>query len=231
MMNRAGSHAGGLFLVLAVCLSVSGSAEAGGLYLQVHGGLATVNLDDVNDAVDSVNQDAGGDYLDNIGRGWDAGLTVGYDITRNLGLGLGYARLWASSEYSADGTSVIFDMPADYFEITLDYLPAETDGIRVGAGSDVGMLSSAASWAVTDPFGDERKLSFDGLGFLFAGYVIVDAPLADNWSVYGQGGFRHAIINKVKIDGEIVYNPDSLDDKLRFNYSGVFLRLGVTFRP
>lgn len=231
MMNRTFPLLHVAMLVVGSCLLMAGGVQAEGLYLQGHGGFTTLNLDDVNDAIDSINQAGGDDYLDNFGTGWEAGLTVGYDITRDLGLGLGYARLWAASEYSADGASVVFDMPADLIEITLDYLPASEGSIRVGAGTDVGMVNSAASWAVTDPLGEEIKLSFDGLGFLFAGYVIVDATLADKWSVYGEGGFRHAVINELKVDDKTVYNPDSLDDKLRFNYSGAFLRVGVTFRP
>ena len=221
-----------LTMVIATCLAVAPPARAEGIYLQVHGGFSTLNLDDVNDAVDAINDAAGAQYLDNLTTGWEAGFTVGYDITRNLGLGVGYARITASSEYSRDGGLIAFDRPADLFEITLDYLPDDGRSVRVGAGADVGMVSSAAALRYSDPVVfEEEEDSFDGLGFLFAGYAIVDAGLSDQWSIYGQGGFRHAIIGEVKVDGDTVYNPDSLDDKLRLNYSGVFLRVGMKFRP
>ena len=206
-------------------------ARADGLYLQIHGGLTTLNLDDVNDAVDAVNEAGGAAVLDHFNSGWEAGVTVGYAITRNLNLGLGYARLWTSTEYAEGSSQVKFDMPAAFYEITLDYLPADDRRVRVGAGCDVGAVDTGATWTLNDPEADDFALEFDGLGFLFAGYAIVDAALADRWSLFGQGGFRHANVGEVKVDDQTIYNPDSLDDKLRFNYSGVFLRVGVTFRP
>jgi hypothetical protein len=219
--------------VFAVCLMVCGPAHAEGFYLQAHGGISTLNLDDVNTQIDILNEGfPAGEQLDHINSGWDAGLTVGYSINGNLDLGLGYSRLFAGSEFSEDSYLVALDVPADLYEITLDYLPPSESRFRVGAGLDIGAVRSAASFEVSDPvIFESRTVDFKGVGFLFAGYGIVDASLAGKWSIYGEGGFRHALINELKVDGETVYNPDSLDDKLRFNYSGIFLRVGVTFRP
>ena len=76
----------------------------------------------------------------------------------------------------------------------------------------------------------ELKSDFEGAGFLFAGYGIADVPVTSRWSLFGQVGFRHAVINEVQVEGKTVYNPDSLDDKLRINYSGLVLRAGVKFQ-
>jgi hypothetical protein len=220
-----------LIMVVAACLVSAGPVQAGRIFFQAHGGFSSFNLDDVNDSIDVINGMAGGKYLDHISTGWDAGLHVGYVLTAELQLGMGFARLWGSSGLSRGGYLVEYDMPADLYEISLDFLPVSERRIRVGAGATLGMIKSAATLLVTDPEESDRLDSFSGAGFHFAGYAIAEASVARAWSLFGQGGFRHAMINQLKVDGEIVYNPDSVDDKLRFNYSGFFLRLGIKFQP
>lgn len=220
-----------IFLTAVFCLLGSGPAAAGRFYVQVHGGVTTLNLDDVNDAIDRTNAEIGTEAMDNISWGPEAGLAVGYVLTRELGVGLGYARLFADSEISQDGYLVSFDLPADLFEITLDYLPDNGQKVRVGVGTDLGLVRSAGSVRTVDPLQGDRTESFDGQGFLFAGYAILDGKLSATWSLYGEGGYRHAIISDLEVDGDTVYNPDSIDDKLRFNYSGIFLRVGIRYRP
>ncbi len=220
-----------IFQTAVFCLLGSGPAAAGGFYVQAHGGVTSLNLDDVNDAVDRVNAEVGTEAMDNLRWGPEAGLAFGYVLSRELGLGLGYARLFAASEISQDGYLVRFDLPADLFEITLDYLPDNGQKVRVGVGTDLGLVRSAGSLRTVDPLLGDRTDSFNGLGFLFAGYAILDGKLSATWSLFGEGGFRHAIINKLEVDGDTVFNPDSVDDKLRFNYSGLFLRAGIRFWP
>lgn len=219
------------FLTAVFCLLGSGPAAAGRYYVQAHGGVTSLNLDDVNDAVDQVNAALGTEAMDHLSWGPEAGLEVGYVLSREIGLGLGYTRLFAASEISQDGYLVSFDLPADLFEISLDYLPDNGRKVRVGVGADLGLVRSAGSVRTVDPLLGDRTDSFDGLGFLFAGYAILDGQMSATWSLFGEGGFRHAMINRLEVDGYTVYNPDSVDDKLRFNYSGLFLRAGIRFRP
>ena len=220
-------------IVLAAALAMCGAGPvlAGPFFLQAHGGWSFYNLDDVNDFIDRANDEAGESLLDHISSGLDVGLHAGYSLNSELNLGLGYARLSGNSGFSEQGYLVDYDLPADLFEMFLDYIPVSDKKVRAGAGATMGLVSSAASLRVSDPMGGEFQADFDGVGFLFSGYVIVDAALSSQWSLYGQTGFRHAIISELKVDGETVLNPDSLDDKLRFNYSGLFLRVGVQFRP
>ena len=222
---------GVLILAAAVLACGVGTSLAGPFYLQAHGGIFLFNPDDVNDALDRFNEEAGGPFLDHIGTGLDVGLSAGHFLTAELGLGLGYARLSGNSGFSQDGYLFEYDLPADLYEVFLDYLPANGRKFRVGAGTSLGMVRSAAALRFEDPVEGNRQIPFSGEGFLFAGYAIVDAVLSPSWSLFGQGGFRHAIISDLEVDGETVYNPDSLDDKLRFNYSGLFLRVGVKFQP
>ncbi len=218
-------------MVSAAFLLVAGQVQAEGFFLQVHGGYALFLLDDVNDAIDGVNDGAGHKVLSHINSGLDAGLHAGFALTAELDLGFGFARQWASSGYSGNGNLVEYDLPANLFEVSLDFLPATEKSVRFGAGTTLGMISSAGSLQVIEPNAPDRNQSFDGLGFHFAAYAIVDAPVSPLWSVFGKMGFRHALLNHLKVEGETVYNPDSVDDKLRFNYTGLFLRVGVKFQP
>lgn len=218
-------------MALAFLLVVAGPAQAGRYFLQVHGGYAFFLFDDVNDAIDRVNDSAGDQVMGHIYSGLDAGLQAGFALTRELDLGLGFSRQWASSGYSRAGHLVEYDLPANLYEIFLDYLPATEKSVRYGAGTTLGMISSAASVLVIEPNVPDRNLAFDGIGFHFAAYAIVDAALSPSWSMFGKMGFRHALLNHLTVDGQTVYNPDSVDDKLRFNYSGVFFRVGVKFQP
>lgn len=222
----------GMFVIsvaLATCCTIP--AQAGPFFLQAHGGWSFYTLDDVNDGIDRANDEAGGSFLDHISSGLDVGLHAGYSLNSELSLGIGYARLSGNSGFSGEGYLVEYDLPADLFEMSFDYIPASDRKVRAGAGVAMGVISSAATVRFTDPVGDGFHYELDGVGFLFTGYAIVDASMTSKWSLYGQAGFRHAIINELKVDGETVLNPDSLDDKLRFNYSGLFVRLGVQFRP
>jgi hypothetical protein len=222
---------GALILAAAFVTCGAGPSLAGSFFVQAHGGWSFYNLDDVNDAIDAANEEAGASLGDHISSGLDVGLHAGLSMTSELNLGLGYARLSGSSGFSSDGYLVEYDLPADLYEVFLDYLPAGDQKVRTGAGATMGMIRSAATLRVTDPMDGHFEDKFEGMGFLFAGYVIADAAVTSSWSLFGQAGFRHAIINDLEVDGEMVLNPDSLDDKLRFNYSGLFVRLGVQFRP
>ena len=207
-------------------------ALAGDIFFKAHGGISSINPDDVNDGLDRFNEEAGGPFLDHIGSALDAGLSVGYALTPELGLGLGYTRMWAGSDFSWHGYHLEYDISANLYDVFVDYLPANGRKVRFGAGANAGMIQSAAALRFSDPVVfDESETPFTGSGFLFAGYALVDAEVASKWSLYGQAGFRHAIISTLKVDGETVFNPDSVDDKLRFSYSGFYLRVGVKFQP
>ncbi len=222
----------GMFvLTAALAMCCAGPALAGPFFLQAHGGWSFYNLDDVNDAIDRTNEEAGGSFLDHISSGLDVGLHAGYSLNDELNLGFGYARLSGNSGYSGERYLVEYDLPADLFEMFFDYIPASDKKVGVGAGTTMGVISSDATVSVPDPMGGSFHYKLDGVGFLFAGYAIIEAEATSQLSFYGVAGFRHAIINELKVDGETVLNPDSLDDKLRFNYSGLFLRIGVQFRP
>ena len=212
------------FLLSLVCAA---PAQAGRVFLQAHGGWSFFNLDDVNAAVDAANEEAGEKKLDHIDSGLDAGFHVGYDLTDEVGLALGYSRLWGNSGFSGAGYNVEYDLPADLYEVSLDYLPVSDRKVRLGVGATLGMVRSAATVKVSDPDGGDRDDAFKGTGFLFAGYATAEAPMSSKWSLYGQGGFRHAAINELKVDDEVVLNPDSPDDKFRLSYSGFFLRVGI----
>ena len=219
-------------LISLISLAGSTAAGAGGIFFKAHGGISSINPNDVNDGFDRLNEDAGGPLLDHIGSALDAGLSVGFTISSELEMGLGYTRLRAGSEFSQDGYHLKFDLAANLYDVFVDYLPANGRKVRFGAGANAGMIQSAAAWQFDDSvMGEEWEIPFDGSGFLFSGYGLVEAEVAANWSLYGQAGFRHAVINTLKVEGEIVLNPDSLDDKLRFNYSGFFLRVGIKFQP
>ena len=218
-------------VLMSALLGLACPVKAGGYYLQVYVGYAIFGLDDVNDSIDRFNEETGGETLDHIYSGPIAGLQAGLALTAELDLGIGYSRQWASSGISHDGYLIEYDLPADLFEISLDYLPAGQKKTRFGAGTALGVVSSDGSLLVSEPGVPDWNPSFDGLGFLFRAYALVDAPISPAWSMVGQLGFRHALLNHLKVDGETVYNPDSLDDKLRFNYTGLFLSVGVKFRP
>ncbi len=220
-------------LILSFLMVVAGPADAvaGRVFFKAHGGISSINPDDVNDGLDRFNELAGGPFLGHINSSLDGGLSVGYDLTPELGLGLGYTRLWAGSGFSWQGFHFEYDMPANIYDAFIEYLPANGRKIRIGAGANLGLIQSSAAIRSEDPIAGELVTPLDGSGFLFAGFGLVDAEVAANWSLYGQAGFRHAVINTLKADGEIVFNPDSFDDKLRFNYSGFYLRVGIKFQP
>jgi|GEM_PF-6532707 len=219
-------------LILAAGVLLAAPVRAERISLQVNGGFSTYNLDDVNDAGDRANELAGQEVFSPVHSGWSAGLGAGYTLDAELTLGLAYERLMGSTSYSGGSLSAEFDLPADLYKIFLDYLPANGNSVRVGAGAATGMVRSAASYQESDlATSSLEKMDFDGTGFLFEGYVLAETALGSRWALFGQGGFRHAIVGQVTTDGRTIYNPDSLDDKLRLNYSGIFLRLGLKFQP
>jgi len=220
-----------LILSFLVTMASSADAWAGLIFFKAHGGISSINPDDVNDGLDRFNEEAGGPFLDHIGLALDAGLSVGYALTPELGVGLGYTRLWAGSDFSWHEYHFNYDLPANLYDAFIDYLPDNGRKIRVGAGANIGMIQSSAALISEDPVSGDMEIPLDGSGFLFAGYALVDAEVAASWSLYGQAGFRHAVISTLKVDGEIILNPDSLDDKLRFSYSGFYLRVGIKFQP
>jgi hypothetical protein len=204
-------------------------ALAGSFYFGGHGGLSFYSLNDLNDEIDAINSVAGADYLDNVTKGFDYGLQIGFQASPAVTLGVGYSRLNGNSKYTEAGGSIEYDVPANVFEAHVTYLPPSPKTVRFGFGGNVGMISSAGSIDLSVSGEEPIRGDFSGSGLLVAGFAAMDWSLSESVAVFGNAGYRYASIGSFDVEDIKVTKPDGSDYAL--DYNGVFLRVGLKVSP
>lgn len=219
--------------IFAACIAAlvalpSIASAAARPWIGVDGSWGTYAMSDVNDDLASLNAALAGSGLsiDEIHGGAGLGARFGVDTESRWSAGVGYERLFASTDVGDATGKIEYKLPANSFRAFGAYtFPAEGP-VSANVGFAVGMVSSSGSVEISDyssPPPIEVKL--EGSGALIEGLLGGELWAAPQFALTGSAGFRYAKIGELKADGQTVVNQDG--SKYTLDYSGFLIRLGV----
>lgn len=221
------SRALAILLFLALALPAPSWADELRPFLGVHGTLSTFAMSDVNQDIGTINTALVGTGLsmDEIHSGAGAGVSAGLEFPGPLSAGLGYDRLFASSEVGDFSGSLKYDFPANLYRAFLHYGLAEGPTTGAFLGAALGIVSEAGRVGLSVTGSGSAHSDVRGTGPLFELYAGGDVWASPQFALTGSAGYRYAKVREVEADGSTVFLESG--QKMSIDYSGVFLRLGL----
>jgi len=217
-----------VIVAVVACLVAPGVARGGSFkpWAAASGSWATYSMGDVNDQIGNINQNLSGTGLsmDEIKNGFGFGIALGGDFDSPLSVGVGYDRLFASSDVGDASGSVKFDFPSNAYRAFAEYRFPSGGQFLPHVGVAAGMVTASGKIDATGLGSSDVT----GSGPLAELYVGGDFKAASTLSVIGALGYRYAKIDEFKAFGETATNNDG--SKSAMDYSGLVARLGLKFK-
>jgi hypothetical protein len=213
--------------LVATCLLAPASSQGAGFkpWAAATGSWATYSMKDVNDQIGSINDALAGAgsslTMDEINNGFGFGVAFGGDLSEAMTVGIGYDRVFGSSEVSDASGSIKFDFPANAFRGFGEYRFPSSGQFKPHVGIALGMVSASGTISATGLGSGDVT----GSGPLAEVYVGGDMWAAPKFAITGSAGYRYAKIGEFKVDDETATNAD--DSKATMDYSGFTARLGL----
>jgi hypothetical protein len=213
-----------------LCLIAPAWAAAEGVRPWLFGsfGVSQYAMGDVNDDVGQINAALAGSGLsmDEITKGLQYGLAIGFDLSPAISLGLGYDRLTGQSDVSDASGSIEYDLPANLLRGFGRYSFQSSGKAKGFLEASLGRISSDGTATATIVGVGTQTLNFEGSGVAFEGAGGFSYWTSPQIALTALAGYRVASVQDVKADGDAIYNQSG--DNYSIDYSGVYLRLGLT---
>ena len=217
--------------LVAIALLAPGSSQAAGFkpWAAASGSWATYSMKDVNDQIGSINQTLAGSGLsmDEINNGFGFGVAFGGDLNDALSVGVGYDRVFGSSDVSDASGGIKFDFPANAYRGFGEYRFPSTGQFKPHLGISLGMISTSGNVELSAAGSPTDKSKVEGSGPLAEAYVGGDMWASPQFAILGSVGYRYAKVSEFKVAGETATNADG--SKATMDYSGFNARLGIKF--
>ena len=210
-------------LMMCPCLASAGTVRP---WLGGHGSLAKYNMSDVNGDIGNVNAIVApfGLEMNEINGGTGLGVAFGLELRSGLSIGLGYDRLFGSSEVGDASGSIKYDFPADAFRVFGQYSFSGAGASGIYLGGSAGLIRDAGSVTVAVTGTGSVSGDVEGSGGLFELFAGGDWWAGARFALTGSGGYRYAKISENKVNGDTVYLANGQKESI--DYSGIFARLG-----
>lgn len=218
------------FTCFALCLLVPTLATAATRpWLSGSIGGSTYAMGDVNDEVALINEALLGTGLemDEVTKGLNYGLAFGLDLNPTFSIGLGYDRLTGQTEVSDPTGSIEYDLPSNVLRVFGRYSFQSTGKTKGFLEGSLGRVMSDGTGTVTVTGIGSETVDFEGSGLAAEGAGGFAYWTSPKIALTGTLGYRLAKVEDVEADGEPLYSPQG-DGRYSIDYSGVFLRLGLT---
>ncbi len=197
-----------------------------------YGSWSTYAMGDVNDGIDNFNVilAGGGLSMDKVQNGFAFGFELGAD-TPLLVFGIGYERLTGSTDVSAEGAKIEFNLPANSFYGLAEYKLPFSGPVGARLGLAAGLVSLAAQEKFTAVGEGTQTNDITGSGPLFKVYGSAEVHAATRVALLGSIGYRYAKVSEPSVDVPGTIIPISylqeLSPGFAVDYSGVFFRAGL----
>ena len=166
-----------------------------------------------------------GPQMDEVHGGLGLGVAFGLALPSRFSLGVGYDRLFASSDVGDASGSIEYDLPANAFRGFFQYSLPSAGMSGAYLGSSLGLVTEAGSATVSISGQGSVKGDLKGTGALFELFAGGDWWAAPQFALSGSAGYRYAKIGETKINGSTAYLPNG--EKESIDYSGIFARAGI----
>jgi hypothetical protein len=191
-------------------------------------GASTYSMEDVNETVGQINAFLAGSGLsmDEVNNGLNYGLAFGLDFSNGFSAGVGYDMLTGNSKVSDASGSIEYDLPSNLLRGFGRYAFQSTGKAKGFLEASLGRVSSSASATLSVVGDPPEKDDFEGSAVAFEGGGGMSYWFSPQFAFTGSAGYRRAKIEDITVDGDPAYNASG--DNYSIDYSGVFMRLGVT---
>lgn len=206
-----------MILILSF-LALPGPASAGASsgWLSLEGGISWYDMSDINAEIGNLNAFIAPNHLDEINNGLSLGISGGISLSKGTRVGVGYQRLYASSE--ADQGNIEYQLPANTFRALVELNKTTESQLEYGIGAGAGLLSLDGH---VRPSLTEGRL--EGSTFLADIHLFGGVPVGSWLVVTPSAGYRFADIGNVELDGTRI---TTFGRYLHADYTGPFAQLG-----
>ena len=227
--TRSWSRALAVALPLTLATAALASADELRPWIGIQGSLATFGMSDVNDDIGNVNSGLAGTGLsmDEIHGGFGVGASGGIEFRGPFSAGVGYERLFASTDVGDFSASLKYDLPANVYRGFAQYAFVEGPTTTWALGSALGIVSEAGKVTLTVTGVGSDSAHLKGSGPLVELFAAGDAWASPQLALSGSVGFRYAKVGEVTVDGNTLYTPNG--DKYTVDYTGLYARIGMKF--
>jgi len=213
----------------ALCLMIPAPATAAPRpWLSGWFGGSAYRMGDVNDDISQINSFLAGTgvKMEEIHRGPNYGLAFGLDVGRGFSIGFGYDVLAGKSDVSHPAFSLEYDLPANLLRGFGRYSFESTGKTTGFLELSMGHVTLDGSATASFSGAGSDTTSFEGSDLALEGAVGFSYWTSPHVALVGVFGYRSASVGGVEADGEPAYN--SRGEPFSIDYSGAFLRLGLT---
>jgi len=212
-----------LLAAVAALALLAGSATAAP-WVRVAGGFSHMAMGDVNGAIFNFYDDSAARFGD-VGTGFVLDLALGHDLTETWGVGFHWDRQWASTMATDSGVDGKLDLGANFFIARAYWRPLRRPGWNLGLVAGVGPVFSRGDVKVERGSTNYGEQDIGGNGWSLDGAVHLGVSLTEKAELQVQGGWRHASIDKLKVNGfEVKQDDGSL---VELDYTGWQVKAGV----
>lgn len=211
----------GLIMPLAAC------AEGERVWLMVNGGRSSYGMSDLNRDITAFNQANAGSGMafPLVKSGTSLGGAVGCETPSQWNFGVGYDRLYATSEASNASGALRYEFTADAWRAFGEYAlrPIGSSSFRVGAG--IGYVSESGKVTQSSPGNAPQDYHISGVGPLYDAYAGGDWWATGQFALAGAVGYRYAKLSSIDIAGGTLITTNG--QATGVDYSGPYVRMGI----
>lgn len=213
-------------LVTVAALLFATSAVAGPYYVEVSGTMNWYDMGEVNEFLDSVNEDYGETVIDPLDSGGSFAIGLGRVYNQRLATTLVYEHLFARTESNNDDVPMKISAPANIVRFQLAFAIAKLGSVIPYVQGGVGIIWNGGALEYRDEFGNDIKHEYGGSTIDIEGLVGIEIRLNDRFGLDLSGGYRFAEITDAKWDATSFGGYGTFDGP-GFNYSGGLVRIGL----
>lgn len=203
-----------------------------GLWIEPYAGAGPHEMGELNDDIAVLNDllRGSGASMPELNAGFGGGGLAALIVAPGLSLGIGYERLFASTEVSVAGSRIGYDLPANLVQVIGRWEFAAATQRNAYFEFGIGAITSSGHLEWTLPDLGSGDGDFDGNGVSYQGVVGGQVWLTRAVAVSLALGYRTAVIGDIELEG-VPYTgwADNITD-YEFDYSGPLVRLGLTLR-
>jgi hypothetical protein len=218
-------------LCLAALLFVLPATALAGVRPWVAGSFGTslLAMGDVNDDIGAINSGdlAGtGAQMEKINNGLNFGGAFGLDVGRDFAFGIAVDRMLAQSEAGTTNASVLFDAPGEVVRGFARYSFWNAGPARGYVEASAGRARTLATLNAQSSEEGTAHAGLEGTGPAYEFAVGLNTPSLSQFALGAALGYRYAKATDVQVEHEPIQNTSG--GSYTVDYSGVFLRVGVT---
>lgn len=186
-------------------------------------------MGDVNDDIGEINSflEGSGLKMEEIHRGPTYGLALGLDVGSGFSVGFGYERLTGKGDVSHPAFSLGYDLPATLLRGFGRYSFESTGKTKAFLELSIGNVTCDGIVTATISGVGTETTSFEGTDPALEGAAGFSYWTKPQVALVGVFGYRSANVEGVEANGVPAYDPRG--EPYSIDYSGAFVRLGLTF--